>query len=429
MKTIRVGLIGAGTVGLGVLKILKEEASSLEKELRIRVQVHSICSRSLEKLHSVRKDFPEAIITDDFRTVAGNPDIDVILELVGGVDVAEKILLSSLKAKQTVITANKALLSQKGESIYKLAEENGTEIGFEAAVGGAIPVIRVIRNCLSGDNILGLYGILNGTTNFILSKMEREHLDYGQALVLAQKAGFAEADPSFDVEGIDTAHKISIIGSLAFKEKIPLQSITVEGITKITRLDIQFAAELGYRIKLLGLVRKLDGKVEARVQPVMIPKHHAFASVMDETNAIYYKAAFAGPGLLMGKGAGSLPTASAVVSDLLYYGARRDTQPISEKNRFSAAEISEANQTEARYYLRFNTVDKPGVLAEIAKVLGSNSVSISSVRQNESDSEPVEVVVVTHPCSESSIQTSLARIDSLEIILEPSIAIRLEDKL
>ncbi|TGK11960.1 homoserine dehydrogenase [Leptospira fletcheri] len=429
METIRIGLIGAGTVGSGVLKILNEESRRLEKEFGLSIVLHSVCTRTPRKVADLLKRFPNAVLTEDIGKVTGNPEIDMILELVGGTAVAEEIVIRALKAKQTVITANKALLSERGEYLFRLAEESGVEIGYEAAVGGSIPVIRAIRNCLTGDRFLGLYGILNGTTNFILSKMESENLDYSEALALAQEKGFAEADPSFDVEGIDTAHKISILGSLAFGEKISLQSVTTEGITKITRLDIRFAADLGYRIKLLGLVRKLDGKIEARVQPVMIPVQHAFASVMNETNAVYYKTSYAGPGLLVGKGAGALPTASAVVADLVYYGLRKKKNLPVERNRFPAANISEANQTEARYYLRFNTLDQPGVLAEIAKVLGTNGVSISSVRQNESEREPVEVVVVTHPCVEASILASLGRIDSLEVIMEPSVAIRLEDKL
>ncbi len=429
MQTIRIGLIGAGTVGSGVLKILSEESARFEKEYGISLNVHTICTRTPSKIAPISKLFSKVKITDDYKQVVGNPEIDLIIELVGGTTISEEIVLGALQSKQTVITANKALLSEKGEIIYRTAEENQTEIGFEASVGGSIPIIRAIRNCLAGDKILGLYGILNGTTNFILSKMETEGLDYKEALKLAQEKGFAEADPSFDVEGIDTAHKISILGSLAFGEKIPLQNIVVEGITKITRLDIAFASDLGYRIKLLGLVRKLDGKVEARVQPVMIPKHHAFASVMNETNAVYYKTAFAGPGLIVGKGAGALPTASAVISDLIYYSSRRGKNLPMEKNRFPKASISEANQTEARYYLRFNTLDQPGVLAEIAKDLGTNGVSISSVRQNESEKEPAEVVVVTHPCVEASISASLGRIDASEVVLEPSVAIRLEDKL
>lgn len=323
METIHIGMIGAGTVGSGVLKILREETRKIEKDFGLSIVLHSVCTRTPGKVLPILKEFPNTILTDDILKVAGNPEIDIILELIGGTTTSEEIVVRSLQAKQTVITANKALLSEKGDSLFKIAEENHSEIGYEAAVGGAIPVVRAIRTCLAGDRFLGLYGILNGTTNFILSKMEKENLNYAEALRLAQEKGFAEADPSFDVEGIDTAHKISILGSLAFGEKIPLQSITTEGITKITRLDIQFASDLGYRIKLLGLVRKLDGKIEARVQPVMIPVQHAFASVMNETNAVYYKTAYAGSGLLVGKGAGALPTASAVIADLIYYAFRR----------------------------------------------------------------------------------------------------------
>lgn len=353
----------------------------------------------------------------------------MILELVGGTDVAYSIVKQALKNGKTVITANKALLSQKGDELFSLAQEQGLEIGIEASVAGAIPVIRSIKSALCSDSFLSLYGILNGTTNFILSKMELEHLDYSEALRIAQDLGFAEKDPTFDVEGIDTAHKISILGSLAFSEKIPLQSIQIEGITKISKLDIQFASELGYRIKLLGLVRKLSHQIEARVQPVMIPVKHPFANIMNEMNAVYYQTVYAGPGMFVGKGAGSLPTASSVVSDVLYYGARRNKGLSREKNLFPQATISEANGSLVRYYLRFTTVDLPGVLSEISKVLGDHGISISSVRQNEAEKEPVEVVVITHPATEEKIKKSLKIIDGLSLIRHTSVAIRLEDKL
>lgn len=351
------------------------------------------------------------------------------MELVGGTDVAYSIVKEALKNGKTVITANKALLSQKGNELFSLAQEQGLEIGMEASVAGAIPVIRSIKSALGSDSFLSLYGILNGTTNFILSKMESEHLDYSEALRTAQELGFAEKDPTFDVEGIDTAHKISILGSLAFSEKIPLQSIQIEGITKISKLDIQFANELGYRIKLLGLVRKLSHRVEARVQPVMIPIKHPFANIMNEMNAVYYQTVYAGPGMFVGKGAGSLPTASSVVSDVLYYGARKNKGLSPEKNLFPEATISEDNGSLVRYYLRFTTVDLPGVLSEISKVLGDHGISISSVRQNEAEKEPVEVVVITHPTTEENIKKSLKIIDGLSLIRHTSVAIRLEDKL
>lgn len=375
------------------------------------------------------QSFPNCKLESDYQKLVTDPEIDMILELVGGTDIAYSIVKDALKFGKTVITANKALLSQKGDELFSFAQEKGLEIGIEASVAGAIPVIRSIKSSLGSDSFLSLYGILNGTTNFILSKMELENLDYSEALRIAQDLGFAEKDPTFDVEGIDTAHKISILGSLAFSEKIPLQSVQIEGITKISGLDIRFASELGYRIKLLGLVRKLSHKIEARVQPVMIPIKHPFANIMNEMNAVYYQTAYAGTGMFVGKGAGSLPTASSVVSDILYYGARRNKSIFQEKNTFPQAMISEANVSLVRYYLRFTTVDLPGVLSEISKVLGDHGVSISSVRQNETEKEPVEVVVITHPATEESIKNSLKIIDGLSLIRHTSVAIRLEDKL
>ncbi|EMO75171.1 homoserine dehydrogenase [Leptospira kirschneri str. 200801925] len=389
----------------------------------------SVCTRTPEKIRKELQSFPNCKLESDYQKLVTDPEIDMILELVGGTDIAYSIVKDALKYGKTVITANKALLSQKGDELFSFAQEKGLEIGMEASVAGAIPVIRSIQSGLGSDSFLSLYGILNGTTNFILSKMELENLDYSEALRIAQDLGFAEKDPTFDVEGIDTAHKISILGSLAFSEKIPLQSVQIEGITKISGLDIRFASELGYRIKLLGLVRKLSHKIEARVQPVMIPIKHPFANIMNEMNAVYYQTVYAGAGMLVGKGAGSLPTASSVVSDILYYGARRNKGISQEKNIFPQAMISEANISLVRYYLRFTTVDLPGVLSEISKVLGDHGISISSVRQNETEKEPVEVVVITHPATEENIKNSLKIIDGLSLIRHTSVAIRLEDKL
>ncbi|AKH76121.1 homoserine dehydrogenase [Leptospira interrogans] len=429
MERIRIGLIGAGTVGSGVIEILKKESNKYLEKFGIELILSSVCTRTPEKIKKELQSFPNCKLESDYQKLVTDPEIDMILELVGGTDIAYSIVKDALKFGKTVITANKALLSQKGDELFSFAQEKGLEIGMEASVAGAIPVIRSIKSSLGSDSFLSLYGILNGTTNFILSKMELDNLDYSEALRIAQDLGFAEKDPTFDVEGIDTAHKISILGSLAFSEKIPLQSVQIEGITKISGLDIRFASELGYRIKLLGLVRKLSHKIEARVQPVMIPIKHPFANIMNEMNAVYYQTAYAGTGMFVGKGAGSLPTASSVVSDILYYGARRNKGIFQEKNIFPQAMISEANVSLVRYYLRFTTVDLPGVLSEISKVLGDHGVSISSVRQNETEKEPVEVVVITHPATEESIKNSLKIIDGLSLIRHTSVAIRLEDKL
>ncbi|MBM9579417.1 homoserine dehydrogenase [Leptospira sp. 201903070] len=429
MERIRIGLIGAGTVGSGVLEILKKERAAYREKYGLDLILSSISTRTPDKIKKELLNFPDCKLETDFKKIVSDPEIDMILELVGGTDTAYTIVSEALKNGKTVITANKALLSQRGEELFALAQERDLEIGMEASVAGSIPVIRSIKTGLGSDSFLSLYGILNGTTNFILSKMELEHLDYSEALQIAQELGFAEKDPTFDVEGIDTAHKISILGSLAFSQKIPLQSVQIEGITKISRLDIQFAGELGYRIKLLGLVRKIADQLEARVQPVMIPVKHPFANIMNEMNAIYYQTAYAGPGMFVGKGAGSLPTASSVVSDILYYGARRKKGLVPEKNLFPPASVSEANGSLVRYYLRFTTVDLPGVLSEISKVLGDHGISISSVRQNEVEKEPVEVVVITHPATEENIKKSLRIIDGLSLIRHESVAIRLEDKL
>ena len=350
-----------------------------------------------------------------------------IVELVGGTGIAFDIIRDALLSKKTVITANKALLSEKGTELFKIANENSVEIGYEAAVGGAIPLIRSVKTGLVANQFKSIYGILNGTTNFILSKMEEENLDYELVLKKAQELGFAEKDPTFDVEGIDAAHKISILGSIAFDCRIKLENVYVEGITKISKTEINFAKQLGYRIKLLGICKMTDGHIEARVNPAMLPLNHPLASIMNEMNAVYLETQFSGPTMLSGKGAGSLPTASAIISDIAFYSERavsKDRE--NEKNIFQDAKMLDQTETLERYYIRFNTVDKPGVLAILANVLGKYQISISTLRQNEVVKEPVEVIIITHPAKEKDIRQALEEIDRLNVIKEQSVMVRIE---
>jgi homoserine dehydrogenase len=425
MKKVNIGLIGAGTIGSGVIAILRDSCEQIKKRSGLELVLHTVCDIHVNTLSVKLPD--ETRTTNNFQEVVSSPDIDLVVELIGGTKVAYQVAKDALEHGKTLVTANKALISEKGEELFFLANQNGAEIGYEAAVGGTIPIIRSMKTGLISNHYHSIYGILNGTTNFILSRMETEGLDYRNALKQAQELGFAEKDPTFDVEGIDAAHKISILGGLAFGKKIPIDKIYIEGISKISAVEIKTAKELGYRIKLLGVCKSQGDKVEARVHPTMVPLAHPIASVMNEMNAVFFETNYSGPVMLVGKGAGSLPTAAAVISDIVYYSARVGNNARAKENNFSdMADLVPIGENIERFYIRFNTIDEPGVLGEITNILGRNHISISSVRQLESKQEPVQVVIITHPAQEAKLRRAIDEIDTLEMIKERSVIIRLE---
>lgn len=424
MSKVGIGLVGAGTVGQGVLKILSTSRELLYQRTGIDLNLVGVC----DKNPHVLKDYPQYQFCSNYKELLERSDIHIIVELVGGTDFAYQLVKEALLHKKTIVTANKALLSEKGDELFELAYKNQVEIGYEAAVAGAIPIIRSLKSSLIANEFQAIYGILNGTTNFILSKMEQENLNYSEALKLAQDLGFAEKDPSFDVEGIDAAHKVSLLAALAFGYSVSIKDMYVEGITKISKTEIFFAKELGYRIKLLGICSKEMEGIEARVQPTMVPLKHPIAGVMNEMNAVYVYTNYSGPLMFFGKGAGSLPTASAVVSDLVYYGSRIYNQNKVFNNLFKKGKIIPTSETEEKFYLRFNTFDKPGVIAYIANVLGENQISISSVRQEETKKEPAEVILLTHKAKEKNLRKAIEEIDkNKDYILEPTIMMRIEE--
>ncbi|MDX1960165.1 MAG: homoserine dehydrogenase [Leptospiraceae bacterium] len=428
MKKFSVGIVGAGTVGRGVVEILTTKFSQIETRSGITLHLKMIC----DKDESLKSKYPEVQFTQDYKQVTENPEIDLVVELVGGTKIAYEIVKSAIENHKTVVTANKALLAEKGDELFSLAKKNQVEIGYEASVAGTIPIIRSIKTGLISNDFLGVYGILNGTTNFILTKMEEENMEYEQALETAQKLGFAEKDPTFDVEGIDAAHKLTLLASLAFDSKIETVDVSVEGITKITKSEIQTAKQLGYRIKLLGVCKNDNNQITARVAPTMIPLSHPIANIKNEMNAIYVETNFSGSLMFSGRGAGSLPTASAVVSDIVYYASRIFDKPneknFFENNLFPKRKVLKETNRDEKFYLRFNTKDEPGVLAEISRILGNNKISISTMHQNESDSDQVEVIILTHPCNESKLRDAIKSIDELKhIIISPTVALRVEN--
>ncbi len=424
MKKIGIALIGAGTVGQGVLKILNSSSELIQKRTGVELNLIGVC----DKNPKVLEHYPQYQLCSNYTDLIKREDVNIVVELIGGTDFAYQVVKDALRYKKTVVTANKALLSEKGHELFALAKEKEVEIGYEAAVGGAIPIIRSLKSSLISNEFQAIYGILNGTTNFILSKMEQENLNYLEALRLAQELGFAERDPTFDVEGIDAAHKVSLLASLAFGYSVSIKDMYVEGITKISKTEIFFAKELGYRIKLLGICSKEANGIEARVQPTMVPIHHPIAGVMNEMNAVYVYSNYSGPMMFFGKGAGSLPTASAVISDLVYYGSRIGSETGFENNLFHRVKIIPTSEIEEKFYLRFNTYDRPGVIAYIANILGKNKISISSVRQEETKKEPAEVIFLTHKTKEKSVRKAIEEIDkNREYILQPTIMMRIEE--
>ncbi|MCG9873518.1 MAG: homoserine dehydrogenase [Leptospiraceae bacterium] len=429
MKKCNIGLVGAGTVGIGLLEMIRDQKEAIRMKTGLDLTVLEVATRTPNKVPS----WVEAKVSNDTLSLTKNPSIDIVVELIGGTTSSLEIVQSALNNGKTVVTANKALISEHGEGLFALAQKQALEIGYEAAVAGSIPIVRALRNSLVPNQFSSISGILNGTTNFILTKMEVDQLSYKDALKLAQDLGYAEADPTFDVEGIDVAHKISILANLAFACKTHRENIEVKGISSIQDKDISNALAMGYRIKLIGSAFMRNGKILMSVQPSLVPLDHPLANVMFEKNAVYYTTSHSGAGMLIGSGAGAYPTASAVLADIIYYGNRRNdtSKEFLEINHFPGAIYGKFDEEKSRYYLRFTTIDKPGVLAEIAKILGKYNISISSMQQEESmENEPTSVVILTHSAKEGDYSKSIKEIDSLkEIIKEPTISFPLMENM
>ena len=430
MKTINIGLIGFGTVGTGVVKLLNMNKSEILNKTNININLNKIADIDIrtDRGIKIKKDK----LTKNAYDIIKDPKIDIVIELIGGIKKAKEFILNSLKNGKHVITANKALLSQYGLEIFESAYKNRKIIGFEASVAGGIPILKIIRESLVANRIKKIIGIINGTTNFILSKMEEKNIDFHKALKMAQKAGIAEANPLLDISGEDAAHKIQILASYAFNTSIPFNNIYFEGIKNIDLYDILYVKELGYRIKLLAIAKANNNKeIDCRIHPTIIPQNHLLASVKDEYNAILVEGDASGPQIFYGKGAGSLPTASAVVADIVDIAANiaeNKQEPIIKNFRFhSKLNLKNHNKITCRYYLRFHTIDKPGVLAKISKILGDNDISLSSIIQKETGKIVVPIIMLTHKANEENIQNALNKINQLSIVKNPVKMIRIEN--
>lgn len=434
MREVNFGVIGFGTVGSGVVKLFLDNKEELEKRLNFKLNLKKVADKILKSKEGVK--IPKSMLTADAYDIINDKEIDIVVELVGGTGISKTFILDAIRNGKHVVTANKALLAEFGEEIFAACEKYKRIIGFEASVGGVIPIIRTIKESLSGDKIESAYGIINGTCNYILTRMSEEGKDFEDVLKEAQKMGYAEANPTLDVDGIDAAHKLAILTSLSFGVKIDFNDIYKEGISKITNTDINFASDFGYVIKLLGITKKLKDGVEARVHPTLIPKKHPLAGIRMEFNAIFVKGYASGPVLLYGKGAGMMPTASAIMGDVVdiarniaYENKGFIPNRGYQDSSLKKIKVKKIAEIENKFYIRMNVQDKPGVLAGISGILGKRKISIASVIQKGRDEkgEGVPLVIVTHETKEKELMSALEDIKKLDFCLGEPLFIRIED--
>lgn len=431
---IGVGIVGFGTVGTGVARVLLNNAAIIRRRVGVPIELVRVADLDVVKDRGVT--LAPGVLTAEIDRVLNDPDIDIVVELIGGQDTAKQLILDALAAGKHVVTANKALLALHGEEIFEAATRKGLEVGFEASVGGGIPVVRALTEGLAGNTIESIYGIINGTSNYILSRMTHEGHSFEEVLRDAQRAGYAETDPTFDVAGIDSAHKLAILVGLAYGTPVNFKDIYTEGITNITPTDIAYAKQFGCTIKLLGIAKLVDGEIEARVHPTMLPSSSPIAQVEDVYNAIQLVGDAVGDVVLYGRGAGSMPTGSAVVSDVVAIGRNLlkgavGRVPVAsfQQDQRRPLRLKPMEEIGSLYYLRFTVVDRPGVLAQIAGELGRCGISISSmVQQGRREGQTVPVVIKTHTARERDVQDALREINRRPFVSEPTRLIRVEGK-
>ena len=430
MQSVNIGILGLGTVGSGVYELLGKNGDliSTRSDVRINVKMVADVDPSKKKEYSI----PDNIFSVEASDVIENPDIDVVVELIGGTTVARELMLKALRKGKHVVTANKALLAEHGKEIFGTALANNVNLGYEASVGGGIPIIKTIREALVGNVIHRVMGILNGTSNFILTKMTREGIDFDSALRIAQELGFAEADPTLDISGGDAQHKIVILASLAFNTAIDMQHVYVEGVEHIERRDMQYADELGFVLKLLAHAERMDDGVLVKVHPTLVPRDNPLAAISWEDKAIMVYSDFLGKSMYYGKGAGKRPTASAVVADIVDISQRISCGAECDRGLYSfTQELPQLpfDRSRSRYYLRFFVLDRPGILSKISGILGDNDISIASVIQKETEEERqhVPLVMMTHEAHEAHITRAIEAIDRLPEVEGKSRIIRVID--
>ena len=425
-RPVTIGMLGSGTVGTGVVHVLKENAYEISQKVGVPVQIKTVLVRDTHKVRPYMKDLH---LTDDFEEILGDDAIDIVVELMGGLHPAREYMLAAMKAGKHVVTANKDVVAQFGKDMFEAAEEYHTGFRFEASVGGGIPIVTPIKECLTANRLTEIMGIVNGTTNYVLTKMTRMGSDYASALKEAQEKGYAEADPSADVEGLDAARKAAILASLAFNTRVGLSDVSVEGITKITPEDIDYARKLGYVVKLLAIAKdSLSQGIDVRVHPVFLRESHPLAAVNDVFNAIFVKGNAIGEAMFYGQGAGALPTASAVIADIVAL-ARQITKGVGDEigcTCFAHKSFCRLDDTISDYYLRLLVADEPGVLGTIAAVFGTYGVSLKSVIQTRYVGDKAEIVVITHRVQHRKMREAEQALTDLSVVERISNVIRVD---
>ncbi len=436
MKPIHVGLLGLGTVGSGTIEVLRRNREEISRRAGRDIVIKVASARDLKKERSVSLDGIELVPTAGH--IVARDDIDIVVELIGGDTAARELVLKAIDAKKHVVTANKALLARHGTEIFARAQARGVMVAFEASVAGGVPIIKSIREGLSANRIEWIAGIINGTTNFILSEMRDKGLPFDMVLAEAQRLGYAEADPAFDIEGIDAAHKLTILAAIAFGIPMQFDKVYTEGISKLTAIDLKYAEGLGYRVKLLGITRRTPKGIELRVHPTLIPARRLIANVEGVMNAVLVNGDAVGPTLYYGRGAGAEATASAVVADLVDVTRMATSDPehrvphlAFQPDRLSSEPILSMDDVESGYYLRLRALDRPGVLADVTRICADLSISIDAIFQKEAGEgeDQVDVVILTHTTPERNVNAATRRIEALPTIPSPVVRIRLEELL
>ena len=439
MNPIKIGLLGLGTVGGGTLKVLQRNQEEIRRRAGRGIEVAMIAVRNLDKARAIVQEAGATVpvINDPF-AIVDSPEIDIVVELIGGYDLTRELVLRAIANGKHVVTANKALLAVHGNEIFKAAQDKGVMVAFEAAVAGGIPIIKALREGLTANRIEWIAGIINGTTNFILSEMRDKGLDFDTVLKEAQRLGYAEADPTFDIEGFDAAHKLTLMSAIAFGVPVQFERAYVEGITKLEAVDIRYAEELGYRIKLLGLTRRTDAGIELRVHPTLVPAKRLIANVEGAMNAVVVNGDAVGPTLYYGKGAGAEPTASAVVADLVDVTRLHTADPehrvphlAFQPDALSDTPVLPIDEVRSSYYLRIRVADQTGVLADITQILAKTGISIDAMLQKESrEGEPqpqTDIIMLTHTAVEKHVNGAIAAIEALPTVLSKVKRIRMEE--
>jgi homoserine dehydrogenase len=427
MRTVNVGLIGLGTVGSGVAEIFGRHTEDFRRRAGVDIRLVRYADRDAGRAAAL--GLPEGSFTTDAFELIDDPELDIVIELIGGTGVARDVVLTALNSGKSVVTANKALIATHGQEVMDAAAANGVDIAFEASVGGGIPIISPLKHCLVSNEITSVMGIVNGTTNYMLTRMAEDGLDYDSALAEAQAKGFAEADPTADVDGLDAAAKIAILASIAFNSRVVMDEVPAEGIRSVSAADVAYAAEMGYAIKLLAIARRTPGGIDIRVHPTMIRMSHPMASVNGVYNAIYVVGDAVGETMFFGEGAGSLPAASAVVGDVIEVARHisRGCLGLVGCTCNEELPVRDMGELETAYYLRLRVADQPGVFGQVATAFGNHGVSLASVIQKGADEPTAEIVYVTHRANERAVRQALAEIEALEIVESVDTVLRVEE--